>query len=69
MITACHRIQNLLYYHLVSKNAKIIIYKTIILYFVLYVCKTGYLFPRKDKLCNVYSSLNIFMAVGTRIIR
>jgi hypothetical protein len=37
----CHTVQNLLSSHLLSKNVKVRIYKTIILPVVLYGCETG----------------------------
>jgi hypothetical protein len=46
---ACyHSVQNLVSSHLLSKNVKMIMYKTIILPVVLYGCETWYLTLRED---------------------
>jgi hypothetical protein len=43
-----HSVQNLLLYHLISKNLKINIYKTVILPVVLYGCETWFLTLREE---------------------
>jgi hypothetical protein len=50
----CNSVQNLLSYHLLSKNIKIRIYKTIILPVVLYGCKTWSLILREGHRLRVF---------------
>jgi hypothetical protein len=49
-----HSVQNLLSFHLLSKNVKIRIYKTIILPVVLYECKTWSLMLREEHRPRVF---------------
>jgi hypothetical protein len=55
--TACyHSVENLLSSHLLSKNLKIRIYKTIFLPVVLYVCETWSLTLREDHRLRVFEN-------------
>jgi hypothetical protein len=51
-----HSVQNLLSFSLVSKNLKINIYKTIILFVVLYGCKTWSLTLREVRRLRVFDN-------------
>jgi hypothetical protein len=54
---ACyHSVQNLLSSHLLSKNVKLRIYKTIILPVVLYGCETWYLTVREEHKLRVFEN-------------
>jgi hypothetical protein len=54
---ACfHSVQNLLSSHLLSKNVKIKIYKTIILSVVLYGCETWSLILREEHKLRVFEN-------------
>jgi hypothetical protein len=52
----CHSVQNLLSSHLISKNLKIKIYKTVILPVVLYGCKTWSLTLREERRLRVFEN-------------
>jgi hypothetical protein len=55
---ACyHAVQNLLPSHLLSKNLKIRIYKTIILPMVLYVCETWSVTLREEHRLRVFENM------------
>jgi hypothetical protein len=54
-----HSVLNLLSSHLLSKNKKIKIYRTIILHVVLYGCETWSLTLREGHRRRVYESLRI----------
>jgi hypothetical protein len=49
-------VQNLLSFHLISKNQKIKIYKTVILPVVLYGCKTWFLTLREEHRLRVFQN-------------
>jgi hypothetical protein len=52
----CHTVQNLFSFHLLSKNVKIKIYKTIILPSFLYGCETWSLTLREEHRLKVYEN-------------
>jgi hypothetical protein len=74
-----YSLQNLFSSHLISKNLKIKIYKTVILPVVLYGCKTWSLTLREedgswrklhnDELHSLYSSPNIVRVIKSRRMR
>jgi ubiquitin C-terminal hydrolase len=64
---ACyHSVQNLLSSHLLSKNLKIRIYKTIILTLVLYGCETWSLTLREEHRLRVFENRVQIWIFGTR---
>jgi hypothetical protein len=54
--TCYHSVQNLLSSHLLSRNVKVKIYKTIILPFVLYGCETWSLTLREERRLKVFEN-------------
>jgi hypothetical protein len=54
--TCCHSVQSLLSSHLLSRNLKVKIYKTIILPVVLYVCETWSLTLREEHRLRVFEN-------------
>jgi hypothetical protein len=64
---ACyHSFQNLLSSHLLSKNVKVTIYKTIILPVVLYACETSSLTVREENILRVFENRVLRRIIGPK---
>ena len=65
----CHSVQNLLSSRLLSKNLKIKIYRTIILYVILYGCETWSLTLREERKLRVFEKMVLRRIFGPRRTR
>jgi hypothetical protein len=65
-IACYHLVQNLLYSHLLLKNLKNRIYKTIILHVVVYCCKTWSLTLREEHRLGVFENRVLRKIVGLK---